>query len=66
MLIYMMQLLICLHQQNLNFFSYIAASFQRFLTLYQTDIPIIPFLYGDLMKLFEKIMLLIFNPDVGK
>ena len=49
---------------KLNFFSYIATFFQPFLTLYQTDNPMVPFLYDDLMKLVKKIMLLIFKPDV--
>ena len=56
LLIYMMQLLICLHQQS--FFSYIATFFQPFLTLYQTDNPMITFLYDNLMKL------VIFKPDI--
>ena len=49
---------------KLNFFSYIATFFQPFLTLYQTDNPVVPFLYDNLMKFVKKIMLLIFKPDV--
>ena len=49
---------------KLIFFSYIATFFQPFLTLYETDNPMAPFLYDDLMKLVKKIMLLIFKPDV--
>ena len=49
---------------KLNFFSYIATFFQPFLTLYQTDNPMVPFLYDDLTKLVKKVMWLIFKPDV--
>ena len=49
---------------KLNIFSYIATIFQPFFTLYQTDNPVVPFLYDNLMKLVKKITLLIFKPDV--
>ena len=39
---------------KLNFFSYVATFFQPFLTLYQTDNPMVPFLYDDLMKFVKK------------
>ena len=50
--------------EKLNFFSCMATFFQSVLTLYQTDNPMVSFLYDDLMKLAKKIMPLIFKPDV--
>ena len=37
---------------KLGFFSCLAGMCKPFLTVYQTDRPMIPFLYGDLFKLF--------------
>ena len=49
---------------KLNFFSYIASFFQPFLALYQTDNPMVPFLFDDLMALVKKVMMIIFKSDI--
>ena len=41
---------------ELHFFSYVAGIFQPFLTKYQSDIPMIPFLYSDLLKLVKSVL----------
>ena len=40
--------------------------FKPFLTAYQTDRPMIPFLYGDLFKLLKNIFSIIIKPDIMK
>ena len=49
---------------KLGFFSYLAGMFKPFLTAYQTDRPMIPFLYGDLFKLLKNIFSVIIKPDI--
>ena len=46
------------------FFSYLTGMFKPFLTAYQTDCPMIPFLYGDLFKFLENIFAIIIKPDI--
>ena len=48
----------------LGFFSYLAGMFKPFLTAYQTDHPVIPFLYGDLFKLLKSMFSIIIKPDI--
>ena len=50
--------------QNSNFSVFFASQFQLFLVVYQTDNPMVPFLYQDLFKLTCKIMQLIVKPDL--
>ena len=50
----------------LGFFSYLAGMFKPFLTAYQTDHPVISFLYGDLFKLVKNIFSIIIKPDINK
>ena len=38
--------------------------FKPFLTAYQTDRPMIPFLYGDLFKRLNNIFSIIIEPDI--
>ena len=38
--------------------------FKPFPTAYQTDRPVIPFLYGDLFKLLKNILSIIIKPDI--
>ena len=38
--------------------------FKPFLTAYQTDRPMIPFLYGDLFKRLNNIFSIIIKPDI--
>ena len=49
---------------KLNFFSYVAGIFKPFLVQYQSDNPMVPFLYNDLLNLTKKIMLLVIKPEV--
>ena len=49
---------------KLHFFSYVAGIFQLFLTKYQSDKPMIPFLYSDLFKLVKSVLCLVLKPDV--
>ena len=49
---------------KLVFFSYLAGMFKPFLTAYQTDRPMVPFLYGDLFKLLKNIFSIIIEPDI--
>ena len=51
---------------KLNFFSFIAGLFQPFLLQYQTDNPMVPYLYNDLITLIKKIMNLIVKPEIVK
>ena len=37
---------------------------QLFLTKYQSDKPMIPYLYSDILKLIKKLMQLIVKPDL--
>ena len=41
---------------ELHLFSYVAGIFQPFLTKYQSDKPMIPFLYSDLLKLVKSVL----------
>ena len=50
----------------LGFFSYLTGMFKPFLTAYQTDHPVISFLYGDLFKLVKNIFSIIIKPDINK
>ena len=38
--------------------------FKPFLTAYQTDRPMIPFLYGDLVKLLKNVFSVIIKPNI--
>ena len=50
---------------KLGFFSYLAGMFKPFPRAYQTDRPMIPFLYGDLFKLLKNnIFLIIIKPVI--
>ena len=47
-----------------EFFSFFAGQFKPFLVAYQTDNPMVPFLYQDLSNLIRKIMHLVVKPDL--
>ena len=49
---------------KLGFFSYFADFFKPFLTAYQTDQPMTPFLYNDICTLLKNIFSVIVKPDV--
>ena len=49
---------------ELEFFCFIAGIMQPFLTKYQSEKPMIPYLYLDILKLIKKLMQLIVKPDL--
>lgn len=51
---------------KLGFFSVFANQFQPFLVAYQTENPMLSFLYQDLIKLIRKIMQFIVKPDLRR
>ena len=52
-----------LRPAKLRFF-FFASLFEPFLVIYQTDQPMIPYMYNDLQKLFRKLILLIVKLDL--
>ena len=49
---------------KLHYFSYIAGLKQAFLKLYQTDQPMLPFLFDNLKGLMKTLLINIINPSV--
>ena len=48
---------------KLTFFSFIASLLQPYLKSYQTNQPMLPFMYGDLEKMFRNLLELFVQPD---
>ena len=48
---------------KLMFFGFVAGILQTILVKYQSDKPMVPYMYQDLLKLLRKIMQLIVKPD---
>ena len=48
---------------KLNYFSFIASILQPFLTKYQSDDPLVSFMYDDVLSLITSLMRLIFKAD---
>ena len=49
---------------KLSFFSFIAGILEPYLKAYQTEKPMLPFLYTDLKQLCKKLLELIVKPDI--
>ena len=49
---------------KLMFFSFVAGILQPILVKYQSDKPMVPYMYQDLLKLLRKLMQLIVKPDI--
>jgi len=49
---------------KLQFFSYVAGIVEPFLRLYQTDNPMIPYMYFDLKSLVKQLLEMIIDPKV--
>ena len=49
---------------KLTFFSFVAGILQPILVKYQSDKPMVPYMYQDLLKLLRKLMQLIVKPDI--
>ena len=47
-----------------QFFSFVVSLFEPFLTVYQTDWPVLPFMYDDLTDLVRKLLQLFIKTDV--
>ena len=48
---------------KLHFFSYIAPIFENYLTVFQSDAPMVPFLFDALEKIFLRLLGLIYKKD---
>ena len=46
---------------ELHFYAFFSEKFRPFLTFYQSDKPLAPFLYGDLLKMIRDLMSLVFK-----
>ena len=58
----------CSYQDNLittklNYFSFIASILQPFLTKYQSDDPLVSFMYDDVLSLITHLMRVLFKAD---
>ena len=51
---------------KLNFFAFGAGKMKPFLTYYQGDEPLIPFLHDDLLEVIKSLMTIVFKPDCIK
>ena len=52
-----------LYPAKLSFFSYFAGLIQPFLTCYQSDKPMIPFLHDDIFNLVFSLLQIVVKPD---
>ena len=50
--------------QNFSFFSFVAEHFKPLLTSYQTDAPMVPYLYQDLKERVLQLLSLVIKPSV--
>ena len=50
---------------KLTFFSFVAGILQPILVKYQSDKPMAPYMYHDLLKLLRKLTQLIVKPNIG-
>ena len=46
-----------------KFFEYIVSVFEPYLTLFQTDAPMIPFVYEQLKEIYDKLLSMVFKID---
>ena len=49
--------------RKLNYFSFNASILQSFLAKYQSDDPLVPFIYDDVLSLITSLMQLVFKGD---
>ena len=49
---------------KLKFFCFIAEIVKPFLTKYQTDKPMVPYLYHDIVRIIRRLMQLIVKPEI--
>ena len=48
---------------KLHFFSFVADIFEPYLTHFQTDAPMVPFIFNELSAIFKKLVGLLFKKD---
>ena len=48
---------------KLQFFAFVAAIFEPYLTIFQTDIPLIPFMFEELERIYNKLLRLVIRRD---
>ena len=46
---------------KLQFFAFVAGIFEPYLVVLQTDAPMLPFMFSDLEKIFNRLICLIFK-----
>ena len=51
---------------KLNFFSFVASILQPFLTKYQSDNLLVPFMYDDIVDLTKSLMRIIIKPEKNR
>ena len=48
---------------KLQFFAFVAGIFEPYLLMFQTDVPMLPFMFSKLEKIFNRLMRLIFKQE---
>ena len=48
---------------KLQFFAFVASIFQPYLVIFQTNSPVIPFMFSELEKIFKQLIRLVFRKD---
>ena len=48
---------------KLQFFAFVAGIFEPYLVMFQTDAPVLPFMFSKLEKIFNRLMRLIFKQE---
>ena len=48
---------------KLQFFAFIAGIFEPYLVIFQTDMPMVPFMFAELKKIFDKLHRLVFRQE---
>ena len=48
---------------KLQFFAFVAGIFEPYLVMFQTDAPMLPFMFSELEKIFSRLMRLIFKKE---
>ena len=48
---------------RLQFFAFVAAIFEPYLTIFQTDVPMIPFMFEELERIYNKLLHLVIRRD---
>ena len=49
---------------KLHFFAFVTSIFQPYVVIFQTNSPMIPFMFSELEKIFNQLLRLVFRKDV--